>query len=353
MKLKSIIYLLLVVVNVGCSSSYNLTNKAQKVINDFSNIKSTEKLELLDGTPYSTPAFIFDSKKSGKTVMILGGTHGNEFTGAYLAQYWLKNAYKVQRSSFETQVLFANQKAFKAVRRYIDRDLNRSCSHSLLGSDSSSHEQSLAQELNSLIGPKADNSKNSDFVIDLHTTTANMGVSLVISNENELTWLAATYLTEQFPDLKIYRWQGDEEDAFVDSLGSDGFAIEVGAIAQGVLRADIYKQTEKVVYKLLNFLELYNNSIVDMDRKVTIYDHVKLVDYPRDNKGELLAMIHPNRQDMDFKEINKGDEMFLTFDGQSIVYDADESLYGLFINEAAYYEKGFAMCLARKIEYTY
>jgi len=293
------------------------------------------------------------NKKSIKNITIVGGTHGNEFTGAYLAKYWLNNAYKVQRPSFDTQVVFANQKAFKEVRRYIDRDLNRSCSHDLLNSSVSSHEQGVAQELNTLIGPKGERDKNSDFVIDMHTTTANMGVSLVISNESELTWIVATYLSEQFPELKIYRWQGDEEGAFVDSLGSDGFAIEVGAVPQGVLRADIYKQTEEVVYKILDFLELYNSSIVDIDRKVTIYDHVELVDFPRNSSGELAAMVHPDRQDKDFSEINRGDAMFLTFDGETLSYDLDESLYGVFINEAAYYEKGFAMCLARKIEHTF
>jgi len=120
MKLKSIIYLLLVVVNVGCSSSYNLTNKAQKVINDFSNIKSTEKLELLDGTPYSTPAFIFDSKKSGKTVMILGGTHGNEPAGYEAALRILKLLERNPPKNGKVIVIpLANRQADKNYERRI------------------------------------------------------------------------------------------------------------------------------------------------------------------------------------------------------------------------------------------
>ncbi len=284
-----------------------------------------------------------------KNVVIVGGTHGNEFTGVYLAKYWLKNPNMVQRRGFNTNIIFANQKAFKEVRRYIDRDLNRSCSLSILSKNADSHEAKLAHHLNTLIGPKDNHQENADFVVDLHTTTSNMGISLVISNQNELTWLAASYLSEEFPDLKIYRWQGDEEGAFVDSLGADGFAIEVGAIPQGVLRSDIYKQTEEIVYKLLDFLE--NPS--DTNRTVNVYDHVTLVDFPRDNDGEIIAMIHPQRQDNDFKLIQSGDPMFLSFEGQIIVYEGSESLYGLFINEAAYYEKGFAMCLARKIEYSF
>ena len=282
------------------------------------------------------------NKKSIKNVVIVGGTHGNEFTGVFLAKYWLKNPDKVQRSGFDTKVIFANQKAFKEVRRYIDRDLNRSCSQNVLNSDSILHEELLAKDLNNQIG-------SSDFIVDLHTTTSNMGLSLVVSNTSELTWLAASFLSEKFPDLNVYRWQGDEEGAFVDSLGVNGFAIEVGAVPQGVLRADLFEKTKELVYALLDFL----NGDMCAKREFEIYDHLSLVDFPRDSDGEITAMVHPKRQDMDFKLINPNDPMFLTFDGQTIIYEATESLYGLFINEAAYYEKGFALCLARKIVHSF
>ncbi|HIP58811.1 MAG TPA: aspartoacylase [Campylobacterales bacterium] len=282
------------------------------------------------------------NKKSIKNVVIVGGTHGNEFTGVFLAKYWIKNPDLVERNGFDTKVIFANQKAFKEVRRYIDRDLNRSCSQTVLTSTSILHEELLAKDLNSQIS-------SSDFIVDLHTTTSNMGLSLVVSNTSELTWLAASHLNEKFPDLKIYRWQGDEEGAFVDSLGVNGFAIEVGAVPQGVLRADLFEKTKELVYALLDFL----NGDLSAKKEIEIYDHLSLVDFPRDSDGEITAMVHPKRQDMDFKLINPNDPMFLTFDGKTIVYKGSESLYGLFINEAAYYEKGFAMCLARKIEYKF
>jgi aspartoacylase len=281
-------------------------------------------------------------KNQIENVVIVGGTHGNEFTGAYLAKYWLQNPKFVKRDSFKTDVIFANQKAFKEVRRYIDRDLNRSCSKTILNTDSILHEELLAKDINTQIN-------GADFVVDLHTTTANMGLSLVVSNDSELTWLSVSYLSDKFPDLKIYRWQGDEEGAFVDSLGKNGFAIEVGSVPQGVLRADLYEKTKKIVYALLDFLD----SDIEVIREVEIYDHISLVDYPRDECGELIAMVHPDRQDMDFKEINSGDAMFLTFDGKTVKYNDIEPLYGLFINEAAYYEKGFAMCLAKKVNHKF
>ncbi|BDA71659.1 hypothetical protein CAL7716_058250 [Calothrix sp. PCC 7716] len=57
-------------------------------------------------------------------VLIVGGTHGNEFTGAYLIKKFQQNPELVHRESFKTLTLFANKRAFTEVRRYIDRDLN-------------------------------------------------------------------------------------------------------------------------------------------------------------------------------------------------------------------------------------
>lgn len=289
-----------------------------------------------------------------QNVAIIGGVHGNEFTGSYLAKFWQKNPKLLKRDGFETKIIFANQKAFKNVSRYIDRDLNRACSLvDINNSDKNSHEDKLAKKLNNKLGPKDDKDRNCDFVIDLHTTTANMGLSLVVSDESELTWLSVSYLVKEFKELKVYRWLGDEEDGYVSSLGSAGFAIEVGAIPQGVLRADLYLKTQELVYKLLDFFEKFEELKDSVKREVSIYDHVALVDYPRDVKGELAAMVHKNRQDKDFQKIKKGEPIFMTFDGKTINYKDKEELYTLFINEAAYYEKGFAMCLAKKIEHRF
>jgi aspartoacylase len=40
--------------------------------------------------------------------------------------------------------------------------------------------------------------------------------------------------------------------------------------------------------------------------------------------------------------------MFLTFDGRAIAYQGTSTVYPVFINEAAYYEKGIAMCITQK-----
>ena len=61
-------------------------------------------------------------------------------------------------------------------------------------------------------------------------------------------------------------------------------------------------------------------------------------------------MIHPNLQSKDYQPLHPGDPLFITFDGETINYEGNATVYPVFINEAAYYEKSTAMCLTRKRE---
>ena len=60
-----------------------------------------------------------------RKVLLVGGTHGNEPTGAYLLKKWQRDHGPLQRNGLEIDLLFANPKAFKLGRRYVDKDLNR------------------------------------------------------------------------------------------------------------------------------------------------------------------------------------------------------------------------------------
>lgn len=284
-----------------------------------------------------------------KNIAITGGTHGNEFTGVYLVKKWQKSPELIKRSNFKTITKLMNTQAIKEVRRYVDQDLNRSFGmHDLADDSLDAHEAKLAKELNEELGKKGSDNPNVDFIVDLHTTTANMGLSIVVSNPSTITWRAIAYLSKMEPSLKVYRWQGDIENSFVESMAPHGFAIEVGAVPQGVLRADLFVQTEALIYHLLDYIEKENlGEDLGLEETLEIYDHEVLVDYPRDSEGDILAMVHSERQDKDFTLIKQGDPLFLTLDNETIAYEGEER-YTIFINEAAYYEKGFAMTLAEK-----
>ncbi len=283
-----------------------------------------------------------------KNVAITGGTHGNELIGIYLVKYIQKNPLKVKRDTLDVSLYLLNDKAIKECRRYIDRDLNRCFSTNILNNTNpNNHEERVAKDINQMLGTKGSPSTNADFIVDLHTTTANMGLSIVVSNESKLTWRAIAYLKMMVPQLNVYKWRGDEEDSFVDSIAPHGFAIEVGAVPQGVLRADLFEDTKILVYHLLDFLDMQNTQDIELPPELEIYEHEMLFDYPRDNQGDITAMVHPDRQDRDYEPLNNGDAIFIGFDGESLFYEGEE-MYALFINEAAYYEKGFAMTLAKK-----
>ena len=286
-----------------------------------------------------------------KKVAITGGTHGNELTGVYLINKFKKNPKLVQREGFETIIMHNNLKAMQKCTRYIDKDLNRTFKiEDLNDPNKAAYEDVLAKVINAKLGPKGSEHPNVDFIVDLHSTTSNMGLSIVIDEGSKLTWQVAAYLKEMEPRVNIFRWKGDTKDvSFVNSIAKNGFAIEVGAIPQGVLRSDLFFDTEKLIHHILDFIEKLNNKKFQKNyTSIEIYDHIELLDFPRDENGNITAMVHASLQDKDYTKLKKGDPLFITLEGEDINYDKDEEVYPLFVNEAAYYEKGFAMCLTEK-----
>jgi len=289
--------------------------------------------------------------KKIRKVAITGGTHGNELTGVYLINKFKKNPDLVKRDSFETFFMHTNLGAMKQCTRYVDKDLNRTFTlNGLNDSTLNSYEDKLAKEINQKIGPKGSDNPNVDFVMDLHSTTSNMGLSICISTEDKLSWQVAAYVKECMPELHIFSWKGDTGDtSFVSSIPPSGFTIEVGSIPQGVLRADMFFETEKIIQNILDFFELYNTDTLKKTyTHIEIYDNVKTVDFPKDKDGNIEAMVHPTLQENGYFKLKNGDPIFVTLEGENICYEDKDGLYALFINEAAYYEKGVAMCLADK-----
>ena len=122
----------------------------------------------------------------------------------------------------------------------------------------------------------------------------------------------------------------------------------MGPIAQGVLNAWFFEQTEKLLYTILDYIDAYNRGQApDSPSELTIYRCTEIIDYPRNEEG-IQAMIHPQLQFKDYAPLNPGDPMFLNFEGKTLVYEGESTVYPVFINEAAYYEKGIAACLTKK-----
>lgn len=284
-----------------------------------------------------------------KRVAIVGGTHGNELTGIYLVKKFDRAPELMARSTFETIALLANPKACEIGRRYVDTDLNRCFFQpDFLNPNLSSYEALRAREIYRIFSDV--NPKNSDLIVDLHTTTANMGLTLIIAIEHQFNLSLAAHLTSVNPHLKILASVTKNQDSSaLRSISELGCTLEVGPVAQGVLDARLFQQTEELVGTILDWVETSNRGKISPAKNpLTVYQTVEAIDYPRNESGEIQAMIHPRLQFRDYEPLNPGDPMFLTFDGKSVLYEGKSTVYPIFINEAAYYEKGIAMYFTQK-----
>jgi aspartoacylase len=287
-----------------------------------------------------------------KSVAIVGGTHGNEFTGIYLVKKWQQQPDLIQRPSLEVETLFANPLAFAANKRYLDSDLNRQFKSEMLGDPTlANYEQSRAKVIDAHIGPKGN--ARCDFVIDLHNTTSNMGPCVLLVQQHPMYNLMAGYLTLKIPEVVITRDEDHlsaEQHHLLATIATFGVIVEVGPQSQSVIRHDVYQWMETLTGHILDFLELYNTQqLPELPKQVQAYRFLESINLPMNESGERLGMVHQNVQDQDFKPVNTGDPLFMTFSGETITYQGKQTVYPCFINEAAYYDNNLAMSLMEKV----
>lgn len=281
-----------------------------------------------------------------KKIALVGGTHGDEMTGIYLIKKFQKNPHLIERKSLEILTLLANPKAIEIRQRYLETDLNRCFSqNSLADLNSHFYEQALAKTIVQKI-----KENQTDLIIDLHSTTSQMGLTIIICDGHPFHLQLTAYLHSINPSIKVLKYRSSQENLLLRSLTELGFSIEVGAVAQGVLDGALFQKTELLVYTLLDALEKYNQDHhFFVQKTVTIYQVIGKIDYPREGE-EIKAMVHPDLQFKDYQPLDPGEPLFLTFGGETITYKGYFRVYPVFINEAAYYEKGIAMYFTQKQE---
>ena len=283
-------------------------------------------------------------------VLIVGGTHGNEVTGVHLVRRLQRNLQELSRDSFTAQTLLANLPAMAANRRYLEQDLNRCFTAALLNTEPQNGEQVLAHEINEKYGPKGADSPT-DWIIDLHTTTANMGVTLVVQQHDPQALDMALYVQQKMPDVVIFDENCTrDEDPFLCSIGQHSMLIEVGPVPQGLLRWDVFEQTARALAHALDFIDLRarGEDSLPSPRQADMYQFIEKLHLPRDEQGAICGMIHPELQDRDYRELSPGDPIFISVDGETIPFDYPESVHVAFVNEAAYYDQAHGLSLMRK-----
>ncbi len=278
-----------------------------------------------------------------KNIAIIGGTHGNEFTGIYLIK---KLEAELAIDNLDITYLLANPKAYQAVKRYMDRDLNRSFKQSDLSNpELTGYENLRAKEINQQLGPKG--SAKTDFIIDLHTSTAPMGINLVITKADPFHLKLADYVQSRLEGVTI-TWEEIEDHHFLMSVAERNILVEIGATPQGVLRQDVFDKTQQTVLEILEFVNYYNqDNLPESSKELEVYKYFSVAYLPQNQDGEIIGMIHENIQDRDFQPLKKGEPIFKLFNGEEVHYQGEDCTIS-FINEAAYYDEKKAFSMSQK-----
>jgi len=274
-------------------------------------------------------------------VKIFGGTHGNESTGICIVEQYASEIKK-NYPKLDVEFILANPEARNIGKRYKDEDLNRA--FQFLGeSRTGSYEHERAKEIRKLI------TQEPCFVIDLHTTTSNMGRTCILTNYHRINLSVASKLSHKFSDCRIIG-SPDPKKKYLGSQSDYGLMIEVGAIANGVVDGKILESTLELISAILDELSLgASENFTPFD----LYEEVQDVSYPTNSAGEISAYIHPEFQGQDFVPLRGKFTPFKTFSGQVIIQETQEELFPIFINEAAYYPTRLAFSLCKKVRLTF
>ncbi|AIT10306.1 aspartoacylase [Candidatus Francisella endociliophora] len=279
-------------------------------------------------------------------LLVSGGIHGNEYTGVYIVNRMKK--YPLKTKSLKIIPLLANPEAFRLSRRYKDQDLNRSFStQDLHNSSLSSYENQRAREIYQLYG--AESESPVDFLVDLHTTTSNLGKTVITDGKSPLVNKLCAYLVEQVDGLKVIKHENITSVA-MNNIVPMSLTIEIGAVSTSIYDPNTINVTTEIVNKIIEFIEQSNCDNAPEVKGCKAYEPVKTISYPRDNDGNINAVIHKNLQGKDFQALNYNDPIFELMDGNDKFLDVPGRWYPIFINESAYYEKDIAFYLTKEVD---
>ena len=285
-------------------------------------------------------------------VLLVGGTHGNERNAPWLLDAWARHPERLDHAGLRLYPRIGNPEALEGNRRYVERDLNRSFQPALLEDPGCAlREVVRARELLALHGPGGQ--EPCLVAIDLHSTTAAMGNSLVVYGRRGADLALAAALQAEL-GLPIYLHEGDpKQTGYLAELWPCGLVIEVGPVPQGLLSPDVVRQTGLAVEAGLAALAAARRGALRQPSHLVVHRHRQSLDLPRCSDGSPAALIHPLRLHRDWQPLRAGDPLFLADDGRTIAYEppvglAGERVWPVFINEAAYGEKGIALSLTSR-----
>ena len=280
-----------------------------------------------------------------KKILIVSGTHGNEINPVWAINQFNKQ-FKTINEYIEYKFIIGNPVAYERGCRYIDNDLNRSFNLIKNNSDNSSYEINRANFLVDKFG--INGSEPCDIAIDLHTTTANMGTSIVMYGRRTKDFFIAALLQHKF-GLPIYLHEKDQKQTgFLVEAWPCGLVIEIGPVAQNYYDPKIINKFLIIINSLRDEINKLKNNQITLPKDLIVHIHQGSIDYPRETNGNINSLIHPKRMNQDWKPIKMGDPLFIDVLGNTKTYSGQDTIWPVFIGEVAYKEKNIAMSYTKK-----
>ncbi|MEO1004105.1 MAG: aspartoacylase [Cyanobacteria bacterium J06638_7] len=287
-------------------------------------------------------------------VLVVAGTHGNERNAPWLLQEWQRHPGSLACAGLALELVIGNPKAYACNRRYLERDLNRCFAPALLDDPAAKGpDLERAREMLALHGPEG--RQSCGVVVDLHSTTSAMGNALVVYGRRPADLALAAALQARL-GLPIYLHEADPaQTGFLVERWPCGLVIEVGPVPQGVIQAPICSQTQLALEAALAVLADARSGRLRLPTELLVHCHRRSLDLPRAADGSPSSCIHPRLQHRDWHPLQGHDPVFVDRAGNSqvlaaVLPEAAEAgpLVPVFINEAAYGEKGIALSLTRR-----
>lgn len=282
----------------------------------------------------------------------MAGTHGNERNAPWLLEHWQRHPQALQRHGLELELVLGNPGAHARNQRYLERDLNRCFTPELLADPSQvGPDLQRARELLQRHGPEAEGPCL--VALDLHSTTSAMGNSLVLYGRRPAD-LALAAGIQGLLGLPVYLHEADAaQTGFLVERWPCGLAIEVGPVPQGVIQAQICRQTQLALEAALGVLAEARRGALRLPTSLVVHRHCGSLDLPRHPDGSPRACLHPALQHRDWQPLRPGDPVFADGSGAAIGLTLppgleDGPVWPVFINEAAYGEKGIAVSLTAR-----
>ena len=149
--------------------------------------------------------------------------------------------------------------------------------------------------------------------------------------------------------LPIYLHENDKnQKGFLVESWPCGLVIEIGSVAQNFYDPNIVNKFLIIISYLRDEINKLKNNLIKLPKELIVHVHQGSIDYPREKNGSINGIIHPERINQDWKQIKRGDPLFLDVNGNTIFYSGDENICPVFIGEVAYKEKNIAMSYTRK-----